>query len=102
MNYKMFNIEQHRSNKMKTHFICQNTMTGAIHVLYYEMDIKNLFTPCGYNVTNYELHNNPNLEKRSKICIKCHNSLLKSHNKNLMAYMTHIKLTGEMNGRFKI
>jgi len=83
---------------MKTHLICQNTMTGAIHVV----GNRAKFSPCGYYITGYEFANNPSLNKRSKICIKCHNSLLKSHNKNLMAYMTHIKLTGEINGRLKI
>ena len=97
---------------MKTHLICQNSMTGVIHILQnkFEEDIKpykrlmfkNRFSPCGYYIIGNEFSKNPNLTKRSKICIKCHNSLLKSHNKNLMAYMTHIKLTGETNGRLKI
>lgn len=85
---------------MKTHYICQNSMTGAIHVLFNKSKFK--LTPCGYWLEPREIINIPNLTKRSKICIKCHNSLLKSHNKNLIAYMTHIKLTGEMNGRIKI
>jgi len=93
---------------MKTHLICQNTMTGAIHIIPYfnstsgRVVFKNRFSPCGYYIIGDEHSNNPDLNKRSKICIKCHNSLLKSHNKNLMAYMTHIKLTGEINGRLKI
>lgn len=93
---------------MKTHLICQNSMTGAIHIASLKKDVpmfncnQTKFAPCGYFIVNFELQHNPDLTKRSKICIKCHNSLLKSHNKNLMAYMTHIKLTGEINGRLKI
>lgn len=92
------------NKEMKTHYICQNSMTGAIHILYYSLlsDKKVPLTPCGYYITGSEHANNPNLNKRSKICIKCHNSLLKSHNKNLMAFMAYLKLTGEMNGRIKI
>jgi len=85
---------------MKTHLICQNSMTGAIHILRNfdaakRLAFKNRFSPCGYYIIGNESTNNPNLTKRSKICIKCHNSLLKSHSKNLMAF-------GEINGRLKI
>ncbi len=86
---------------MKTHYICQNSMTGAIHVCMMD-DPKDLphwtgfnFTPCGFKLMNSEYMSNPNLTKKSKICQKCHKSLLKSHNKNLITYISHLKLTGK-------
>ena len=89
---------------MTTHLICQNSMTGAIHILYSSLfsDKKVPLTPCGYYVTGSEHVNNPNLNKRSKVCVKCHNSLKKSHNKNLIAHISYLKLKGALNGRVKI
>ena len=95
---------------MKTHYICQNSMTGAIHVLesfILEKDFGHWsglkYTPCGFSLLENEYKCNPNLNKKSKICIKCHKSLLKSHHKNLMAHMSHLKLTGENpNDRIKV
>jgi len=91
---------------MKTHYICQNSMTGAIHVLEYKWSLDYItirLTPCGYYCSSFERNGRINLnKKRTKICSKCHNSLSRTHNKNLMAFMAYIKLTGEINGRLKI
>ena len=97
---------------MTTHFICQNSMTGAIHVLpignYFSSKYR--FTPCGYYVDQNEVWRNPDLKKKKiKVCIKCHKSLKKSHKKDLMAYVSFLKLSGQHisvgeypNGRIKI
>ena len=87
---------------MKTHYICQNSMTGAIHTLVINPVLQRIIsngrtglTPCGYYVNWREFLSDLNIKKKSKICIKCHKSLLKSHNKNLIAYISHLKLTGK-------
>ncbi len=88
---------------MTTHYICQNSMTGAIHVLpdYYGMPPK--LTPCGYYVVKRERNTWINLKKKNvKVCMKCHKSLLKSHNKNLIAHISYLKLKGDLYGRAKI
>ncbi len=84
---------------MKTHYVCQNSMTGAIHVLELKWSQEYttvIFSPCGYGFTSFEKRTNPNLNKKNvKICIKCHKSLLKSHDKNLIAHISYLKLTGK-------
>lgn len=87
----------------RIYLLIQNSYTGVIHVVskprLYNV-IKNL-TPCGYYVTDTERLTNPDLTKRSKVCSKCHKILLK-YNKHLIAYVSCIKLKGEVNGRATI
>ena len=91
---------------MSTHFICQNSMTGAIHVLklrWSQEYTPPIFSPCGYYFSEFEKLTNLDLKKKKvKVCIKCHNSLKKSHDKDLMARVTYLKLKGAINDRFKI
>ena len=90
---------------MKTHLICQNSMTGAIHVLEHtdNPDYNIVLTPCGYYLAPFEKKMNSIFKrKNTKVCIKCHKSLKKSHDKDLIAHISYLKLKGMTNDRIKI
>ncbi len=96
---------------MSTHYVCQNSMTGAIHALIIDAhhppskiiyNGRAALTPCGYYIETNEFYKKIDFKNKAKVCIKCHNSLKKSHDKDLMARVTYLKLKGAINDRFKI
>ena len=91
----------------RIYLLIQNSYTGVIHVLprpesYKINRVRKNVTPCGYYVvTESESQSNPDVTRKCKVCSKCHKALLK-YNKNLIAYVSCIKLKGEVNGRATI